>query len=160
MKTALPPIVYPDSRILILGTMPGEQSLARQQYYANRGNHFWKLLFAVFGLPFTDDYEARKKLLHRKRIALWDVLAGCYREGSLDANIKNESANDFDTFFKNHPTIKTVFFSSKAAAAFYDKYAGQKIGIAYHILPSPSGANASMKFSQKLDVWKSIADAV
>lgn len=155
-KTALLPIIYPDSRILILGTMPGEKSLELQQYYGNRGNHFWKLLFTIYEEPFSEDYELRKKLLLEKHIALWDVLAGCERIGSLDSNIRNERANDFESFFESYPNIRYVFFSSKAAAKYYDKYAVRKEQIEYHTLPSPSGANASMTFLQKLEAWKNL----
>jgi hypoxanthine-DNA glycosylase len=156
MKAAFPPLVGSNSKILILGTMPGEKSLALQQYYGNRGNHFWKLLYKVLNEPFTEDYEQRKKLLLDSGIALWDVLAYCEREGSLDSNIKNEQPNDFDAFYKMYPEIKTVFFSSKGAEKFYEKFAGRKDGIRYLTLPSPSGANAGKSFQQKLDEWRVI----
>jgi hypoxanthine-DNA glycosylase len=156
LKKALNPLVHPDSAILILGTMPGEQSLLHQQYYANKGNHFWKLLYAVLGETFSTDYAERKKLLFDNRIALWDVLSHCEREGSLDSRIKNEIANDFDTFYTSHPSIRAVFFSSKAAEKYYERHAGKKNGIYYHTLPSPSGANASMSFIQKLEKWQII----
>jgi hypoxanthine-DNA glycosylase len=157
MKAAFPPLVDTNSKILILGTMPGERSLELQQYYGNRGNHFWKLLFLVLDRPFTLDYESRKKLLQDSGIALWDVLAYCEREGSLDSNIKNEEANDFDAFHKLYPQIKTVFFSSKNAEKFYEKFAGKRNDLQYFTLPSPSGANASKNFQQKLDEWKLIS---
>ncbi|HEX9979807.1 MAG TPA: DNA-deoxyinosine glycosylase [Flavobacterium sp.] len=154
MKEALPPLIYPDSRILILGSMPGEKSLGEKQYYANKGNHFWKLMFTVFREPFSTDYKERKMLLRRHRIALWDVLAYCEREGSLDSKIRNEQANDFDGFFKQHPQLTHVYFSSKAAAAYYDKYAKHQENVKYAVLPSPSGANAGKNFAQKLEAWE------
>jgi len=137
--------------------MPGEESLKQQQYYANKGNHFWKLMFMVFDEPFSSDYETRKLLLVRNHIAVWDVLAFCEREGSLDSKIKNEVANDFEELYDSYPNIKFVFFSSKNASKFYDKYAVRRDGIQYAILPSPSGANASKSFSQKLEEWKILA---
>lgn len=154
MKKAFPPVVNPDSKILILGTMPGEKSLQLQEYYGNKGNQFWKLLFAMFGVEATHDYNEKLQLLQRNQIAVWDVLAGCERKGSLDSNIKNEIPNDFNVFYKDHPDIRHVFFSSKNAAAYYDKYIGRCQGIAYETLPSPSGANATMSFAEKLAVWK------
>ncbi|MCW4467778.1 DNA-deoxyinosine glycosylase [Flavobacterium sp. MFBS3-15] len=154
MKKAFPPVVHSDSKILILGTMPGEKSLRLQEYYGNRGNQFWKLLFAIFNYEPTHDYPGKLSLLKTHRIALWDVLEGCEREGSLDSNIKNEVPNDFTGFYKSHPQITHVFFSSKNAAAYYDKYVGRREGIAYDTLPSPSGANATMPFAQKLEVWQ------
>ena len=154
MKKAFPPIIYPDSTIIILGTMPGEKSLELQQYYGNRGNQFWKLLFTILKQPFTTDYEERKNLLRTYGIALWDVLQYCEREGSLDSKIKNELPNDFNSFYNKYPNIKNVLFSSKNASVYYNKYAEYKNGIVYDVLPSPSGANASMSFIKKLDVWE------
>jgi TDG/mug DNA glycosylase family protein len=154
MKEAMPPIVDDQTAILILGSMPGEKSLSHQQYYANRGNHFWKLMFSVFGMEFTFDYSARLQLLKEQRIGLWDVLAYCEREGSLDSNIKNEAANDFGLFIAKHPTIRHIVFSSKAAEKYYFKYSKSFDGITYHVLPSPSGANAGKTFAEKLEVWQ------
>lgn len=153
-------MVSHESTILILGTMPGEESLRQQQYYANKGNQFWKLLFAIFDEPFSLEYETRKALLVKNNIAVWDVLSHCERAGSLDSKIKNEVPNDFTQFHTAHPKITTVFFSSKNAAKYYDKYAGRLDHIQYHILPSPSGANAGKTFLQKFDEWKIVSESV
>lgn len=154
MKKAFAPIVPKGARVLILGTMPGEKSLELQQYYGNRGNQFWKILYAMTNEDFSTDYNERKMLLVKYKIAVWDVLAFCERAGSLDSAIKNETPNDFDAFYKIHPQIKYVFFSSKNAAAYYDKYVGRDANHIYDVLPSPSGANATMRFAAKLEVWK------
>jgi len=154
MKKAFEPIVDLSSVILILGTMPGEKSLELQEYYGNRGNQFWRLLFSVFSVDPTNVYSEKVSFLKEHQIALWDVLQYCEREGSLDSKIKNEVANNFDEFYKSFPNIRSVYFSSKNASAYYDKYVGRKEGIQYDILPSPSGANATMSFSQKLEIWK------
>ena len=153
MKKAFPPLVHSKCSILILGTMPGEKSLELGEYYGNRGNQFWKLMFNLLGENFSLDYEDRKLMLGKYNIALWDVLEFCERQGSLDSNIKNEVANNFDDFYSNHPNIKHVFFSSKNAAAYYDKYVGRREKLNYDILPSPSGANATKSFSEKLEIW-------
>lgn len=134
--------------------MPGEKSLELQEYYGNRGNQFWKLMFIILGGEFSLDYKEKKKLLRNNRIAVWDVLEGCERIGSLDSNIKNEKPNDFESFYKKYPNIKHVFFSSKNAVVFYNRYVGRREDISFETLPSPSGANASMKFSDKLRVWE------
>jgi hypoxanthine-DNA glycosylase len=154
MKKAFKPIVNTTSKILILGTMPGEKSLELQEYYGNRGNQFWKLLFTLFGLELSHDYYDKIQLLKDRNIALWDVLQYCEREGSLDSNIKNELPNNFDVFYEQYPNIKQVFFSSKNAAAYYDKYVGRQQHIDYDVLPSPSGANATKSFTEKLEIWK------
>lgn len=154
MKKAFSPFINNDSKILILGTMPGEKSLELQEYYGNKGNQFWKLLFAMFNLPLTQDYNEKLKFLQDHGIALWDVLQYCEREGSLDSRIKNEVPNNFTSFYKKYPNIKNVFFSSKNAAAYYDKHIGRSVEVVYEILPSPSGANASKSFAEKLEIWK------
>lgn len=153
MKNAFPPFVNHDSKILILGTMPGEKSLQLQEYYGNRGNQFWRLLFTMLDLPVSHEYRDKLQLLEDYRIAVWDVLESCEREGSLDSNIKNECPNDFKSFYASYPKIKHVLFSSKNAAAYYDKYVGRRNDISYHTLPSPSGANATKSFQQKLEEW-------
>lgn len=154
MKKAFEPVIDDNSKILILGTMPGEKSLELQQYYGNRGNHFWKIIFEMFNLPFSTDYIERIRLLKEKGIALWDVLQYCDREGSLDSNIKNELPNNFEVFYTEYPNIKAVLFSSKNAMKYYDRYVGRKPYIKYYVLPSPSGANATKSFIQKLEEWK------
>lgn len=154
MKKAFTPIVNKDSYILILGTMPGEKSLELQEYYGNRGNQFWKIMFQIFNKPFTQDYSKRIQLLTDNNIALWDVLAYCEREGSLDSRIKNEVSNNFTGFYSSYPKIKNVFFSSKNAAAYYDRYVGRREGINYDVLPSPSGANATKTYLEKLKIWE------
>ena len=153
MKIALAPISSKNSQVLILGTMPGEQSLLQQQYYANKGNHFWRILFQVFNQEFSIDYEIRKKLILKNKLALWDVLYSCEREGSLDSKIKNEIPNDFSDFLENHPQISTIVFSSKAAAAYFKKYVSPLPALHYFTLPSPSGANAHLSLAQKTEIW-------
>ena len=156
MKIALAPIATKNSRVLILGTMPGEQSILQQQYYANKGNHFWRILFQVFNQEFSTDYEIRKQLILKNNLALWDVLYSCEREGSLDSKIKNEIPNDFSEFLQNHPKISTIVFSSKAAAAYFKKYVSPLPHLQYFTLPSPSGANARLTLAQKIEIWKEL----
>lgn len=160
MKKAFEPLANQNSKIIILGTMPGEKSLELQEYYGNKGNSFWKLLFTLFDQPLPETFAEKKQLLIENDIALWDVLEFCERTGSLDSNIKNEVPNDFESFHKKYPNIKHVFFSSKNASNYYDKYIGRKSDLKYTILPSPSGANASKSFLQKLSEWEAIMEAL
>lgn len=153
-KIAFPPIVDKDSRILLLGTMPGEESLRLQQYYGHKSNQFWKILFTLFNKPFFSDYEERKKLVKDNNIALWDVLSSCEGEGSADSCIKNEAANDFESFFAAYPQIKVIFFTSAKAAEFYKRYIGFDDSRTYHTLPSPSSAYAKMRLKEKIEKWK------
>jgi len=160
LKAAFPPIVDANSKILILGSMPGEKSLELQQYYAHPGNQFWKILFTLFNEPFTTDYKTRIELLKKHYIALWDVLSHCERIGSSDSNIKNEIPNDFDSFYRQHPQIKHVFFDSKNVARFYKKHVGLSPSLNYYEIPSPSGLYASKSFAEKVKEWEIILDFI
>jgi len=155
-KTAFAPIANENSTILILGTMPGERSLALQQYYGHAGNHFWKIMYSLLEKPFSKEYEDRMNLLLVNKVALWDVLEYCESKGSADSAISNEKANDFNSFYRKYPKIKHVFFSSKKAEEFYYKFVGKKDSINYDVLPSPSSANTWRTFEEKLLDWKLI----
>ena len=154
LKYSFSPISHPNARVLILGTMPSEQSLAVNQYYGHPRNAFWKILFSVFETPFSTDYEQRKCLLVNNRIALWDVLEACVREGSLDSAIEQEVPNDFDSFLKAHPHIQTIYFNGQKAAKFFKQHVA--VSDRYHqvTLPSTSPANAGMSFEKKLMEWE------
>lgn len=155
-KISFPPISNSNARILILGTMPGEKSLAMNQYYGHGGNQFWKIMFECFNIPYSDDYYEKKQLLLENRIALWDVLQFCQREGSSDNNIKAEIPNDFAQFLKQHPDIKTIIFNGNNARDFYDNFVGLKEGLNYHVLPSTSPANTWMTREEKIEEWKKV----
>jgi len=153
MKKGLQPAISPDSSIIILGTMPGERSIALQQYYGNPGNKFWTILFTIFNRPVSYDYADRLTLLKENKIALWNVLRECERKGSSDSNIKNEIPNDFSWLHNNYPQISYVFFESKAAAKYFEKHCKRRAGIRYHTLPSTSGLNARTTLAEKLEAW-------
>ena len=150
------PISNNNSKVLILGTMPGEMSLKLNQYYGHGGNTFWKLIFSIFNEAFSQDYEIRKAILLKNNIALWDVLQACEREGSSDNTIIKEEANDFTSFFKKHPNIERIAFNGKNAEAYFHKYSNHKPNIDYLVLPSTSPANTWKSFEEKLDEWKNI----
>lgn len=147
------PITSQNANILILGTMPGTKSLELNQYYGHNQNNFWKFMFTILKEDFSNDYQTRRVLLQKNNIAVWDVLQFCDRIGSLDSAIKNEIANDFETFLTEHPNIKTILFNGQKAAAFFKKYVHLKKD--YHLitLPSTSPANAGKSFNSKLEEW-------
>lgn len=150
---SFPPISSQDSKILILGTMPGTKSLELNQYYGHKQNNFWKFLFTIIGEEFSMDYQTRKNLLIKNKIALWDVLQFCDRVGSLDSAIKNEIANDFESFLNTHPQIEYIFFNGQKAEAFFKKYVHLEKEYKSFTLPSTSPANASKTFQDKLKEW-------
>ena len=95
------PVVDEDSRVLILGSMPGVQSLKKQQYYAHQQNHFWRIMFGMFEKPVETQYDRRIAFLKSKGIGLWDTLESCHRPGSSDSDITNEKPNNFKKLFQN-----------------------------------------------------------
>ncbi|ODA39360.1 DNA-deoxyinosine glycosylase [Desulfosporosinus sp. BG] len=151
---SFPPIVEEQSRVLILGSMPGVESLRLQQYYANPRNQFWKIIFALFDLEPVEEYEERTRFLRSQRIALWDVIKMCSREGSLDSKIREEQVNDFSSLFKKYPQIKAVMFNGGKAFETYKKWIGFSApeNVTFHKLTSTSPANTK-KYEEKLREW-------
>lgn len=145
-----------DAKVLVLGTMPGVQSLVLNQYYGNSRNAFWKLLFTILKEPFSLDYEIRKKLVLDNRIAIWDVLQACVRDGSLDSAIEKEVPNDFKNFFETHPDIDYILFNGQKAAKYFKQYVTVSNKYKLVTLPSTSPANAGISFEQKLNEWQII----
>jgi hypoxanthine-DNA glycosylase len=153
--TGLAPILDRDTRILILGSFPGEASLAAQQYYAHPRNQFWRLLSSILGEELvTLAYPHRLQRLLAHRIGLWDVLAACEREGSLDAAICNPQANDFARLKHECPSLFRICFNGKTSGKFEPVFA--QAGFDTLVLPSSSPANAQLSFEQKLAVWRGI----
>ncbi len=113
MKRGFPPIAGETATILILGTMPGEESLRKREYYAHPRNAFWRILGSLLGFEPAADYEEKTRILLENNIALWDVMNSCERKGSLDSSIKIESIieNDFAPLFSQCPGIKNVYFN-------------------------------------------------
>ncbi|WP_218076072.1 DNA-deoxyinosine glycosylase [Desulfuribacillus stibiiarsenatis] len=155
---SFPPLLYEDSRILILGSMPGVISLEENQYYAHPRNHFWRILYSLLDESLEHDYDARKRFLREKGIGLWDVLHSCVREGSLDTSIRNESVNDLRSILGTHPNIRAVFFNgAKAAETFRKKVGFTFDNIAFIQLPSTSPAY-TIPYEEKLEKWKVIKE--
>jgi len=153
IKRSFAPIENEKIIILILGTMPGEKSLALQQYYAHPQNRFWRIIAKIADRPLPDKYEERTALLPTIGVGLWDVISSAEREGSLDNNIKNEQPNDLDRFIEEHPSLEVIAFNGKAAEKLYSKYFIRKSTIHYISLPSTSPANAVFTLDTLYDKW-------
>lgn len=154
---SFPPVANADATLLILGSMPGKESLKQNQYYAHPQNSFWKIMGELVGADPQLPYEKRLHKLTEARIALWDVLASCERESSLDTHIRKEKANDFASFFAKHPHITHVFFNGAKAEQSFNKFAlgEQKLPpLHYQRLPSTSPAHAGMRYEGKLELWR------
>lgn len=155
------PIADENAEVLILGSMPGLASLTANQYYAHPQNAFWRIIAELLKFDATASYQEKTQALKSARIAIWDVLQSCSREGSLDAMIENDThtANDFQTFFRTHPKITNVFFNGAKAEECFKRHGLQKFAASsavYLRLPSTSPANASLSFTKKLDAWREI----
>ncbi|HKX98126.1 MAG TPA: DNA-deoxyinosine glycosylase [Steroidobacteraceae bacterium] len=156
-----PPIADRRARVLVLGSMPSEASLAAGQYYAFRHNQFWRIVGTACDFEHDAPYARRKAALKRCRIALWDVLESCIRPGSLDSAIREESirVNDFASFLAAHPAIRRVCFNGRKAEQAWrrrvlpDLPAARKLE--YRLLPSTSPAHAGMGYLAKLEAWRS-----
>ncbi|MDR3600751.1 MAG: DNA-deoxyinosine glycosylase [Desulfosporosinus sp.] len=157
--TSFLPIIEKNARILILGSMPGVESLRLQQYYANPRNQFWKILYELFDTQASQVYAERVSFLKSKKIAVWDVIGTCYREGSLDSKIREEQVNDLSALFKAYPDLKTVLFNGGKAYETYKKWLGfeRSSDITFHKLTSSSPANTK-RYEEKLREWSVIAD--
>ncbi|MDI1255330.1 MAG: DNA-deoxyinosine glycosylase [Flavobacterium sp.] len=154
--SSFPPFANENAEILILGTMPGATSLAKQEYYGFNQNAFWKIIYSIFAeLPVPEVFAEKKMILRNNNIAVWDVLENCEREGSLDIHIKNHKENDFDTFFSEYPKIRKILFNGKESHKYFFRKYGQIDGLEYHIMPSTSPAN-TIPFDKKLEAWKAV----
>ena len=142
MIYGFPPIVDEQCRVLVLGSMPSVVSLERQQYYGHKQNYFWPMLFSLLEEPYSDDYSKKKDLLLRHHIALWDVLASCEREGSLDSNITDEVPNPIGQLLTDYPSIRYILFNGGKAYQSFKKYFPDLLEqIAWQQMPSTSPAH-------------------
>ncbi len=159
--SGFPPIANRQATLLILGSMPSDMSLLKQQYYGHQRNAFWPIMLSIFNNSLDIAcYEQRKKLMMKNNIAIWDVLQSCIREGSLDAAIKMNSikTNDFKSFYTQYKNINKVCFNGAKAEAIYKKYVIPQIKnqcehLEYSKLPSTSPAYAAMTVEQKTLCW-------
>lgn len=153
MLNSFAPILNNQTEILILGTMSGATSIAKQEYYAYKHNHFWRIIYTIFEkLPIPEIFDEKIKILNENKIGLWDVLAFCERKGSLDIHIKNQIENDFISLFKELPSINKIVFNGKESHKYFLRKFGQLDGIEYFVMPSTSPAN-TMSFEKKLEIW-------
>ena len=145
-----------DATRLILGSMPGVESLRRQQYYAYPHNAFWKIMGELLAFDYNIAYSERIGHLMRNHIALWDTVQRCVRPGSMDSDIKHAKPNDFEKLFRECPWITKVFFNGQTAHKLFVKNCKQMSlpELELTVLPSTSPANASIPYAKKLEAWR------
>lgn len=163
IATGFDPIAAPNARVLILGSLPSQKSLQRHEYYGNPQNAFWRVMDELFDAGPDLSYPKRAGILRHCGVAVWDVLQSSVRRGSMDAaiDLTSATANDFQSFFDEHPMLELICFNGKKAAELYERLVTAQgitgIGnIAFRTMPSTSPAYASMKFDEKVRHWSVI----
>jgi len=158
-KRCFDPVVDKQTRLLLLGSLPGEKSLAVQQYYANRQNRFWLLVSEVTGVDLLQlDYSTRLEALLKQGIGLWDVVAEAHRTGSLDSHIRDRNDNDLLGLLARLPHLRTIAFNGATAARIGLKVLGQKTS-SYRIVQLPSSSPAyTLPYAEKLTLWRTLIE--
>jgi hypoxanthine-DNA glycosylase len=154
-----PPVEGSEARLLILGSLPGQVSLARAQYYAQTRNAFWPIMGLLFGAAPELPYEERLARLVARGVALWDVCAEGRRPGSLDQKIDHASVapNDFAAFLAAHRRLGLIAFNGATAATLFRRKVAPTLPAPVPRtvqLPSTSPAHAAMPLERKLDLWR------
>jgi hypoxanthine-DNA glycosylase len=158
VKAGLPPIAAPDTRLFMLGSLPGDASLAARRYYAHPTNQFWRLLGNAIGeelhaLP----YDERLEKLASRSIGLWDVIASASRNGSLDQAIREAEHNRIAHLMHDFPNLSAIAFNGSTASAIGRKLIGvPPARLTLIDLPSSSAAN-TRPFAEKEKAWSRLA---
>jgi hypoxanthine-DNA glycosylase len=148
----LEPVIGGAPVLLILGSFPGRISLFRTRYYANPRNQFWQIIEALFGIGRHLPYERRIESLIQNRVALWDVIGTCRREGSADQRIRDPSFNPVTDFITSYPTIRVVAYNG-ATASGYASSLRLPDRVTQVTLPSTSPANTRFTLAEKTERW-------
>jgi hypoxanthine-DNA glycosylase len=146
------PICFLDSRILILGSFPSIDSFDKAFYYAHPRNQFWKILSAITGYPINNQ-DQKIWLLKRAKIALWDMVASCHRDNSLDSSLEDIEVNNIAEFLEEHPSIEKIAFTGRLAEKLYNMNFDY-LEIERLYLPSPSSAYAKMSLENKTLIYQ------
>lgn len=154
-KRCFDPVVDAQTRLLVLGSLPGEKSLALQEYYGNRQNRFWSLMSELTGVDLVRlDYASRLEALVELHVGLWDVVADAHRPGSLDSSIRDRKDNDLLALIANLPELTTIAFNGGTAAKLGLKVLGQHAA-RYRVLQLPSSSPAhTLAYAEKLRLWQ------
>ena len=153
--TCLPPVIGRLTRLVLLGSFPGAASLAAGQYYAHPRNQFWPLLSALLAEDLVAQPYAQRLQRQRARgLGLWDVIAECQRQGSLDSAIREARYNDLASLRRRAPQLAAVAHNGGESARAM-RVTG-RLGLQVFRLPSSSPANASWSFERKLAAWREV----
>ncbi|MCP5452884.1 MAG: DNA-deoxyinosine glycosylase [Spirochaetaceae bacterium] len=161
MLAGFDPVVDDRTRILVVGSMPGTESIRRGEYYAHPRNRFWRMVEAVLGIPSSLPYDDRLRCLNDSGIGLWDVLSSCERRGSMDAYIRRRSEiyNDFASLLRMRRGIRAICCNGVKAYDSFSRHIMPSIeaSIAERLsivrLPSTSPANAAYLYEDIVMSW-------
>ncbi len=154
------PHVAPDTRLLILGSLPGARSLAERRYYAHPTNQFWRLLGAVIDQPLAEwAYGERLAALRQAKIGLWDVIRSAERRTSNDAHIRRADPHDLAALVSTLPDLRMIALNGGKAAAIGRRQLPTLANIALVDLPSSSAAH-TIGYEAKLDRWLALGSAL
>ena len=159
------PLVTTRSRVLVLGSIPGIESLNAVQYYAHPRNAFWPIMAALFGFSAALPYTERCSTLLKSGVALWDSMRQCERPGSLDSAVVTATieANDFVWLFEKYPRLQHVFCNGSKSEQVFRRHVLPTLSAPLPEvarLPSTSPAHASLSFTDKLAAWSVVREAL
>lgn len=151
-------MVRSDTRVLVLGSLPGDRSLAAGRYYAHPRNLFWKLMESVIDTGLVEsDYPERLETLLAHKVGLWDAVQSATRPGSLDAAMREVEATDLAALVANLPDVRAVAFNGRASEkAGRPQFADTDLALLP--LPSSSPAHAAMTFAEKARHWEKLRE--
>ena len=160
VKAGLPPIARADARLFVLGSLPGDASLAARRYYAHPTNQFWRLLGEIVGRPLAAlPYEDRLAALREARVGLWDVIRTAERRTSSDSDIREADPHDLAALVATLPGLRIVAFNGGKAAAIGRRQLTAPGHVALVDLPSSSAAN-TVSYPTKLTAWQTLRGAL
>lgn len=156
LRRGLPPVLDAATRVLVMGSFPGDASLAAQQYYAHPRNHFWPIMAALLSEPLSDrPYRQRIERLRARGIGLWDTIVACRRDGSLDAAIRDATGAELARIRRDAPHVALVVFNGLTAGRARSAF--RAAGYATVTLPSTSPAH-TMALAKKLAAWRALGE--
>lgn len=156
----LPPVINQTSRVLIVGSMPSVLSLESKEYYGNPRNHFWKIIYGLFDENPDSSYADKLTFLREKRIALWDAIGACYREGSLDSSIYGEEPNDLPGLIQAYPSLQLIACNGTKSFNTLKKYFSPESLSNIPVIKLPSSSPVPGRYNkqlpEKMEEWKQI----
>lgn len=153
VKHPFPPVVGPESRILILGSFPSVRSREEGFFYGHPRNRFWPMLAAIYDEETPLTIPGRQSLILRHGLALWDVIASCRIEGSADATVRDAVPVDIARVTEVAP-IRRVICNGALAGRLYAQHLQPQLHLEATVLPSTSPANAAWSLPRLTERWR------